>query len=234
MISYCIISLSKKAREEEAEKVCRGLKIDPLDVTVLHTGTNVKKEQTSSIGIDAIKTLQKTIYLSPLKGDQKAVIIHNGELLTTEAQNALLKILEEPPPQTTIFLTTFSKDALLPTVLSRCVFIEIITEKASLSEEDEKTFSHFLASLTTFRLCDALEYAERVSRDKNQAQEWFHGCMLTLHRLLIDQATMDIKTIRRTSFYLRTVQDALLQARTTNVHLRLLSEHVFLSFVQYA
>ncbi len=233
-MSYSIISQDKNAREEEAKKISLSLQIDPLDITILHTGTSGKKEITSSIGIDTIKTLQKSLYLSPLRGEQKAVIIHDAELLTAEAQNALLKILEEPPPQTTIFLTTSSKEALLPTVLSRCLIIEIGTGKNALSEEEEKTFSQFLASLTSFRLSDALEYAERVSKDKNHAQEWLYGCILTLHRSLIEQAAQDTKMIPRTVFYLRTLQDALSQVKTTNVHLRLLSEHVFLSFVQYA
>ncbi len=234
MISYCIVSQDKNAREEEAKRMCLSLHIDPLDITILHTGTQGKKEQTVSIGIDTIKTLQKSLFLSPLKGKQKAVIIHDAELLTPEAQNALLKILEEPPPQTTIFLTTSSKEALLSTVLSRCVIAEIGTREALFSSEDEASFSQFLASLKTFRLSDALEYAEQVSKDKNQAQAWFHGCILMLHRSLIDQAPKDGVITYRTVFYLRALQQALFQAKTTNVHPRLLSEHIFLSFVQYA
>jgi DNA polymerase III subunit delta' len=74
-----------------------------------------------SISIDTIRELQrflqlKTIGERPLR---RAVVVEHAEGLTTEAQNAFLKLLEEPPADTVMILTADNHRALLPTILSR-------------------------------------------------------------------------------------------------------------------
>ncbi|MCX6806540.1 MAG: DNA polymerase III subunit delta' [Candidatus Berkelbacteria bacterium] len=74
------------------------------------------------ISIDIIRNLKKTISFLPIMSKRKVVIFEEASLLTTEAQNALLKTLEEPPRYATIILVT-QKENLLPTILSRCTRI---------------------------------------------------------------------------------------------------------------
>lgn len=69
--------------------------------------------------IDAIRDAKHFLSLSPLNGDRKAVIIDKAHTMQAEAQNALLKILEEPPASATIILVTSQVDGILPTVRSR-------------------------------------------------------------------------------------------------------------------
>jgi DNA polymerase-3 subunit delta' len=59
-------------------------------------------------------------FKTPTKGRHKVFIIDEAELLDETGQNALLKTLEEPPPETTLILVTSREDLLLPTVRSRC------------------------------------------------------------------------------------------------------------------
>lgn len=59
-------------------------------------------------------------YKTPILGKNKVFIIDEAELLDEQAQNVLLKTLEEPPAGTTIILVTSRDDTLLPTILSRC------------------------------------------------------------------------------------------------------------------
>jgi hypothetical protein len=76
----------------------------------------------NSISIDAIRELQKFLQLKTVghaKQFRRAVIIEHAEALTTEAQNAFLKLLEEPPADTLIILTANNQRAVLPTILSR-------------------------------------------------------------------------------------------------------------------
>jgi len=73
-----------------------------------------------TIGIGRIRELRRTTALKPLEGRGRAVIIAEVEKMTTEAANALLKILEEPPQGMTMILTTSNVKALLPTIVSRC------------------------------------------------------------------------------------------------------------------
>lgn len=81
----------------------------------------------SSISIEKIRELQKflqlkTIGTQPLR---RAIIIEHANALTTEAQNAYLKLLEEPPADTLMVLTVSSQRALLPTILSRVQTITV-------------------------------------------------------------------------------------------------------------
>jgi len=82
-----------------------------------------------SISIEAIRQLQKFLQLKtagtrPLR---RAILIEHAQGLTTEAQNAYLKLLEEPPADTLMILTADTPRALLPTILSR---LQAITVRA--------------------------------------------------------------------------------------------------------
>lgn len=73
-----------------------------------------------SILIDAIRHLRRKIFLHPVEGEVKTVLIDPAHLMTDEAANALLKILEEPPASTFFFLVTPLPSRLLATIISRC------------------------------------------------------------------------------------------------------------------
>jgi DNA polymerase III delta prime subunit len=81
----------------------------------------------TSIPIEAIRDLQQFTRLRTTgKGNiRRAVIIEQGHLLTTEAQNAFLKLLEEPPADTIIILTVVGEQALLPTIYSRAQQLQL-------------------------------------------------------------------------------------------------------------
>jgi DNA polymerase-3 subunit delta' len=79
----------------------------------------------TKIGIDAIRDIIASVSVTPKLGVGKAVIIENAEMLTVEAANALLKVLEEPQGRTMFILTADSVNALLPTIRSRCVSFRI-------------------------------------------------------------------------------------------------------------
>jgi DNA polymerase III delta prime subunit len=81
----------------------------------------------NSISIDQIRQVQEFIKLKTLGTNQlkRAIIIENAELMGTEAQNALLKLLEEPPADTVIVLTCTTTSELLPTISSRAQKISV-------------------------------------------------------------------------------------------------------------
>ncbi|MBM4402103.1 MAG: hypothetical protein FJ044_02565 [Candidatus Cloacimonetes bacterium] len=78
---------------------------------------------TSAIGIEAIRKLKSWAILRPFEKRQKTALIKQAQNLTVEAQNAMLKILEEPPEATVIVLTVDDEKNLLPTIISRCTRI---------------------------------------------------------------------------------------------------------------
>lgn len=93
----------------------------------------IEKKETATIGIDRIKEVISQASRSTLTGKLKAYIIVEAHRLTEEAQNALLKLLEEPPDDTIFVLTTNNVDLILPTVVSRC---QVILEDENRTEKD--------------------------------------------------------------------------------------------------
>lgn len=81
------------------------------------------KPDGNSIKIAQIRNLQSDIVIRPHR-DYKIYIINNAEKMTLEAQNALLKTLEEPPNYAIIILVTNNKESLLETIKSRCDIIK--------------------------------------------------------------------------------------------------------------
>jgi DNA polymerase III delta prime subunit len=183
MTSYLIASSDKQKRELYAKELCTKSQIDQFDITVLALEIEEKSKKTAikqSIGIEEIKQLQKKLYLKPVRSPQKAIIIKDAQLLTTEAQNAMLKILEEPPEQTIILLTTDSIENLLPTILSRCSIFVLEEEKREVHTQDREEINSFYASIETFTTAQALEYAEKIGKSKADAVAWLEKAILII------------------------------------------------------
>ncbi len=80
------------------------------------------------ISVDVIRELEKSMYVRGRKGKYKVGVIVDADRMRTEAANAFLKTLEEPPNGSILFLITSSPERLLSTILSRCVNIPLIAE----------------------------------------------------------------------------------------------------------
>jgi DNA polymerase III subunit delta' len=93
-------------------RIARG--IHP-DVLVLEPG------DTGTIKVEQVRDVIDRAAFRPFEGMRRVVIIDEADALFPAAQNALLKILEEPPPSSMFVLVTARPDMLLPTVRSRCI-----------------------------------------------------------------------------------------------------------------
>ena len=83
-------------------------------------------EKPASIGVDDIREqINDTIQVRPYSSYYKIYIVDEAEKMTVQAQNALLKTIEEPPSYAVILLLTTNQDAFLPTILSRCVQLKL-------------------------------------------------------------------------------------------------------------
>src|SRR5256885_10890679 len=90
------------------------------------SGSNVdilEIDAASNRGIDEIRDLKEKIRLAPVLANRKVYIIDEVHMLTTEAFNALLKTLEEPPAHAMFILCTTEPHKVPPTILSRCFHI---------------------------------------------------------------------------------------------------------------
>ncbi len=83
-------------------------------------------EKPNTIGVEDIRVqINQDIGIKPYQGPYKVYLINEGEKMTVQAQNALLKTLEEPPEYGVIIILTSSLETLLPTILSRCVVLNM-------------------------------------------------------------------------------------------------------------
>lgn len=86
----------------------------------------VTHEKPNTVSVDDIRTqVNNDVAIKPYSGPYKIYIINEAEKMTTQAQNAILKTLEEPPEYAVILLLTTNVNSLLPTILSRCVVLNM-------------------------------------------------------------------------------------------------------------
>lgn len=86
----------------------------------------VTHEKPASIGVDDIRTqINDTIMIKPYNNGYKLYLVDEAEKMTVQAQNALLKTIEEPPSYGIIILMTTNQDIFLPTILSRCIQLKL-------------------------------------------------------------------------------------------------------------
>lgn len=197
MQSVLISSKNSEKAREEAEKIFKDLEIDKFDRFVF--------EFEKAVGIPGIREIQKKVYLKPFKGETKAILIDASLGITDEAQNALLKTLEEAPMDTIIVVLAKSTNDLLPTICSRCKIIEI----------KNKVEQNTKFSLETK---DKLKLAQDLSKDKEEALSFLENSIIELHKDML----ANHKRIRLLQRFYTII-------KTTNANLRLALENLFLN-----
>jgi len=159
MHSFLIVSKNRQNALDYAKGECIKNKIDKFDISIL----SFEK----LVGIEDVRNVQKKLILKPLKSKEKAVILDGSNGLTIEAQNALLKVLEEPPANTIIYVTTPNKDLLLPTILSRCQTITL-KESFELSKDETTSYLNVLMSLPEKSVGEKLKLAQDIAKSKDE------------------------------------------------------------------
>jgi len=105
-------------------------------------------EEENSIKIENIRQMQKKVQELPIVSNKKVYIIDDAEYLTKDAQNCLLKTLEEPPEFVTIILIVSNENKILNTIKSRCLKIYF----NNLSNEELKKYIN--ANLDTYKISE--------------------------------------------------------------------------------
>ena len=98
-----------------------------------------------SIIVDQIRAIREDAVVLPNEADKKAYIIRRADLMNTQAQNAFLKLLEEPPESSGFILVAEDPASLLPTVRSRCA--ELLCRRRDEPQPDGSLVSDFEAAL---------------------------------------------------------------------------------------
>lgn len=196
----------------------RQLLIDDL-VAILGSSKEdvLKIVSDKSISIDEIKSLKRELTFPPFNSLRKIAIIALADVMTTEAQNALLKILEEPAKRVVVFLITRDEDRILPTIISRCQKCQVKNNLEVGIDFTEGLLAGNLSIVEKFKL------AEGMSKEEN-LEEILDGWLITLKNQLMCQNDRLyllglIKEVRQARKYLR-----------TNANTRLILENLMLKF----
>lgn len=138
----------------------------------LHPDAILVEPDGLSIKIEQVRDAVREIAGRPFEGRARAIVFDEAHLLTEQAQNALLKSLEEPPATSHVFLVTASPQALLPTIRSRCQVLRFsplpqarlegyLRERSGLSADEAR----LRAALSGGSLGAALAFESEAWRD---------------------------------------------------------------------
>jgi|SRR3989344_1922056 len=182
MLAKILISTSLEDRVGKATKI--------LATSLLEGNLDFRKhpdilvlESGEKLGIEQAKIIKEHLSFKPFQAKGRGVVIENASNFTPEAQNALLKTLEELPDNSILILGANSEHDLLPTILSRCEIV-ILSEMKDLSRM--RVNQENIETLVNSSLEERFEYIEKL-KDKKE----FLLAMIQYFREQLIQLTSD-------------------------------------------
>lgn len=184
MQSFLITGSDEKGRLTKVEEII-GKKISSLEN---NPDFILLQMWESSIGIAEVRNLQEKLSLKPFQESKKFVLIKEAQNLTLEAQNALLKTLEEPNATSLIILTAPDSDRLLATIVSRCQAVRLAAKSGVEIDEKEsqKTLEMFNKLLSSslgkrFKIIEE----EGIAKNRETAILWLDKLTSVVRQLLL-------------------------------------------------
>lgn len=204
--AYIVASMSEKNRAGvelaiSSAAVCRGNGKKPCgicrdcrkakdgvhpDIIQVYKETDDKGRQKREIRVDQIREIIGQAQIMPNEADGKAFIIHDAEAMNPNAQNALLKLLEEPPAGVVLILSTATPAMLLPTIRSRCIEISVNEDAPAPSPELRQEVLTYLKYVASGRKSDLLAWCNEKAAhtDTVGAMEFVNAVKLELTDIL--------------------------------------------------
>ena len=181
------------------------------DITVA-----ARKKDKATFGVDTVKDLREDMFLSATEAERKVYILDEAEYMTDEAQNALLKVLEEPPRGVMIILLTTECDKILTTIKSRAQLISMCRfereelaeflgrlspDAASLSRREPEKFNEIIVGAMgrlgeAMRLLDP-KLAEQLRTERDEARKFIASLSPRSGFSEVHNAIADINTPKR-------------------------------------
>jgi DNA polymerase III delta prime subunit len=190
------------------------------DHRILRTGNqDFFDRKYETFTIDHARELKLACEMRPVTNDGKKIFVISVDGITREAQNALLKLLEEPAEYNHFFLIVPALHILLPTVQSRLFVVDIINKEEEVSGEAKK----FLSLDTAKRLEFVKKFVDEISKEKKTKRD----AIAFLHA--VQQYIRKEKGVKLGGKALRAIELALKYAHDRSPSLKMLLEYVALS-----
>lgn len=159
----------------------------------------ITHEKPASISVDEIREqLVNDMGIKPYSGRYKIYIIDDGEKMTPQAQNTLLKTIEEPPAYGIVIILTANREMLLQTILSRCVSLDL----RAIDETSVKSYLVEHINVPDYRAAMAAKFAAgnlgkaidiASSEEFNQLKDDVVRTMKNLPRMTVADINQTIK-----------------------------------------
>ncbi len=133
------------------------------DITVI-----APEEGKKNIAVSQIRKLKADAYIKPHQAKSRVFIIDFADTLNEQSQNAILKVLEEPPQTASFILIAESKASLIETVLSRCVVLSLTTPERDVAAE-------YIKASTNYALQDILSALDTTENNIGNALTLLSG-----------------------------------------------------------
>lgn len=194
MHAYIVTGGTADERNESVTSLLKERSVSPYDtITITPEGP--------SIGVDDVRGVASRLSIHTIASPCHAVVVSDAHTMTTEAQNAFLKTLEEPPGGALIILQTSEPEVLLPTILSRCQLVNLGSAPSHTDEQCSECM-RTITSLLELSVGKRLQMIDTLAKTKGDA--------LALVNLAI--AALE-KELKKTGHHAKLLR-ALLTART--------------------
>jgi DNA polymerase-3 subunit delta' len=163
--------------------------------------------------IDVIRDLQQQVLTKPYQAETRYFILQSVELATVEAQQALLKLLEEPPKHIQFILTSAYPGMILPTILSR---VSVITKRYN-EEFDDKAVS--IDQLSQMSLAEKFDWAASQENPTQTVLELIETHITTFEKNPTLNQIRQLKTLQQTLAFLNAKTNSKLAMEWMVIHL---------------
>jgi DNA polymerase III gamma/tau subunit len=216
--SYCLIG-------GEAEKTALLSTLDSEFGLVKKANQDFFEQSYENFSIDDARALKLIHEMRPVSPAGKKIFIIKTDFINIEAQNALLKLLEEPADYAYFFIIISNVNLLLPTVKSRLHFIEINkSEKIKSDNEDcVAEAKKFISSNPAKRLELVKKFVDEISKEKRTKQD----VILLLNEM--EKQIRDEKGVIKGEKSLKVIENAIKYLNDRSPSIKMLLEYVALS-----
>jgi len=218
MHAYLIVGPDRDSRKHYIQQLFVDWKSAPFDRIELGSDG-------LSVGIDEVRLLEKRLNLLPVHAPFTIAVVYNAHNLTNQAQQALLKTLEEPPAHAKIILETYNPELLIPTIPSRCQMIPVknTTLRSQAQKDEQIQFSEEIARITQSSIGQRLIAIDALPKTKDEALAWVTRAMkmLSMHLAASEPSPKITHLLRKLLIAEKQI--------TANVSPRMVLDMIFLS-----
>lgn len=149
-----------------------------------------------SFTVDAVRQIRDDAFIVPNESDKKIYILKNGHNMNDQAQNAILKILEEPPTYVYFIIITTSKSTMLETVLSRVQVYSLLSDEGEISDKEINSVKSFVTVLLNVNELALMEHTAGYIKNNQYAR----GVLVLLSEVFRDALVKKSGYIREFRF----------------------------------